>query len=52
MEKRKPNEAADGEAVANPDGTPEQPRSIDLPAVESPSISPVELGQATDSVAA
>jgi len=52
MEKRKPNEAADGEAVANPDSTPEQPRRIDLPAVESPSISPVELGQATDSVAA
>jgi len=51
MEKRKPNEAADGEAVANPDSTPEQPRRIDLPAVESPSISPVELGQATDSVA-
>ena len=50
MEKRKPNEAADGEAVANPDSTPEQPRRIDLPAVESPSISPVELGQATDSV--
>jgi hypothetical protein len=53
MEKRKPNEAADGEAAANPDGTPEQPqRRIDLPAVESPSISPVELGKATDSVAA
>jgi len=53
MEKRKPNEAADGEAVANPDGTPEQPqRRIDLPAVESPSISPVELGEASDSVAA
>jgi hypothetical protein len=53
MEKRKPNEAADGEAVANPDGTPEQPqRRIDLPAVESPSISPVELGQASDAVAA
>jgi len=52
MEKRKPNEAADGEAVANPDGTPEQPqRRIDLPAVESPSISPVELGQASDAVA-
>lgn len=51
MEKRKPNEAADGEAVANPDSTPEQPRRIDLPAVESPSISPVELGQATDSIA-
>jgi hypothetical protein len=51
MEKRKPNEAADGEAVANPDGTPEQPqRRIDLPSVESPSISPVELGQATDTV--
>src|SRR5215471_478431 len=51
MEKRKPNEAADGEAVANPDGTPDQPqRGIDLPAVESPSISPVELGQATDTV--
>lgn len=50
MEKRKPNEAADGEALANPDSTPEQPRRIDLPAVESPSISPVELGQATDSV--
>jgi hypothetical protein len=50
MEKRKLNEAADGEAVANPDSTPEQPRRIDLPAVESPSISPVELGQATDSV--
>ena len=50
MEKRKPNEAADGEAVANPDSTPEQPRRIDFPAVESPSISPVELGQATDSV--
>ena len=50
MGKRKPNEAADGEAVANPDSTPEQPRRIDLPAVESPSISPVELGQATDSV--
>ncbi len=50
MEKRKPNEAADGEAVANPDSTPEQPRRIDLPAVESPSISPVELGQATDSI--
>jgi hypothetical protein len=50
MEKRKPNEAADGGAVANPDSTPEQPRRIDLPAVESPSISPVELGQATDSV--
>ncbi len=53
MEKRKPNEAADGEAVANPDSTPEQPqRRIELPAVESPSISPVELGHATDSVAA
>ena len=53
MEKRKPNEAADGEAVANPDSTPEQPqRRIELPAVESPSISPVELGQATDFVAA
>src|SRR5262245_34588507 len=53
MEKRKPNEAADGEAVANPDGTPEQPqRRIDLPAVESPSISPVELGEASDSAAA
>jgi hypothetical protein len=51
MEKRKPNEAADGEAAANPDGTPEQPqRRIDLPSVESPSISPVELGQATDTV--
>src|SRR5262245_44180561 len=51
MEKRKPNEAADGEAVANPDSTAEQPqRRIDLPAVESPSISPVELGQATDTV--
>ena len=51
MEKRKANEAADGEAVANPDGTPEQPqRRIDLPAVESPSISQVELGQATDTV--
>jgi hypothetical protein len=51
MEKRKPNEAADGEAAANPDGTPDQPqRRIDLPAVESPSISPVELGQATDTV--
>jgi hypothetical protein len=53
MEKRKPNEATDGEAVANPDSTPEQPqRRIELPAVESPSISPVELGQATESVAA
>ena len=51
MEKRKPNEAADGEAVANPDSTAEQPqRRIDFPAVESPSISPVELGQATDTV--
>lgn len=53
MEKRKPNEAADGEAVGNPDSTPEQPqRRIELPAVESPSISPVELGHATNSVAA
>lgn len=51
MEKRKPNEAADGEAVANPDSTPEQPQlRIDLPSVESPSISPVELDQATDTV--
>jgi hypothetical protein len=53
MEKRKPNEAADGEAAANPDSTSEQhQRRIELPAVDSPSISPVELGQAPDSVAA
>jgi len=53
MEKRKPDEAADAEAVANPGGTLGQPQHrIDLPAVESPSISPVELGQATNSVEA
>ena len=49
MEKRKSNEATDGEAVANPDSGSQQPqRRIELPAVESPSISPVELGHATD----
>ena len=51
MEKRKSNEATDGEAVANPDNASEQPqRRIELPAVESPSISPVELGHAADPV--
>ena len=51
MEKRKSNEATDSEAAANPDNASEQPqRRIELPAVESPSISPVELGQAADSV--
>ena len=43
MEKRKSNEATDGEAVANPDSGSQQPqRRIELPAVESPSISPVD----------
>jgi hypothetical protein len=50
MEKRKAIEAADGEAVANPDNASEQPQpKIDLPVVESPSISPAEIVGETSS---
>jgi len=44
MEKRKTVEATDGEAAANPDHASEQPQpKIELPAVESPPISPAEI---------
>ena len=44
MDKRKAIEAAGSEAVANPDNASEQPQPrIELPSVESPSISPAEL---------
>src|SRR5262245_37892378 len=50
MEKRKAIEAADGEAVANSDNASEQPQpKIDLPVVESPSISPAEIVGETSS---
>jgi hypothetical protein len=43
MSKRKAIEAASNETAANPDSAPEQPQSkIELPSIESPSISPAE----------
>ena len=53
MEKRKAIEATDGEAAANPDKASEQPQpKIDLPYVESPSISPAEMVGSTESIVA
>ena len=50
MDKRKP--AIDGEAVAKPDNAPDQPQpKIELPVVESPSISPADMIGATNPVA-
>ena len=50
MDKRKP--AIDGAAVAKSDNAPEQPQpKIELPVVESPSISPAEMIGATNPVA-
>jgi hypothetical protein len=50
MEKRKAIEAADADAATNPDNASGQTQlKIDLPAVESPSISPAEIVGATSS---
>ena len=50
MEKRKAIEATDGEAVVNPDNASGQPQpKVDLPTVESPSISPAEIVSAAKS---
>src|SRR5262249_12130741 len=50
MEKRKAIEAAGADTVANSDNASGQPQpKIDLPAVESPSISPAEVVGTTSS---